>query len=794
MPPDPLPKATREAGPDLRSVPGRVAPFEGEAPPGSEAWRRLAFSRAPIAICLTELETGLFLDVNDAYCRLIEFPREELLGAKAIDIGIWASLDDRRAFVAEVRRAGHIRDREVSAKTRTGRPFVTLMDAELIEVDGRNCLLTSLRDVTLQREAEKAREQVEAKFLQAFRASPDAVTLTRLSDGQFIDVNEGFEAMTGYSRAEAIGRTSADLNLWCDAATRESAMRMLDETGRVRDLERPFRNKDGALIVCSFSAEVTEIGGERCLVAVTRDLSERVRSEAALRESEERYRLVAERSGQLIYDFDFASRTNTWTGAVERVTGYTPAEFVAVDAAAWRRMIHPEDIDRAQEVFQRASERRETYRARYRLRRKDGAYATVEETGFFLTNAAGELVRMLGLIDDVTERERLAGELLQAQKMETVGRLAGGVAHDFNNLLTVILGQLALVQGETAISAEARAALTEAVHAADMAADLTRQLLTASRQQPIERCPLDLREVIEGMASLLGRTLGEDVRMIARCAGDLPPVLADRGSIEQVLLNLCVNARDAMAQGGLLEIDASPVRIDKAHVRGQPQARVGRFVRITVSDTGCGIAPEHLPRIFEPFFTTKPVGAGTGLGLATVYAILKQHEGWIEVESTVGRGSVFRAYVPVSTEQPVAVARGRSGSRKKLGAGEMVLLVEDELSVRRFVEALLVKNGFRVLTASSGREAIDQWEDEHAPFDLLVTDVVMPERVSGPQLAEYFRTHGVHVPVIFMSGYRAGALDDVSAERGEFFIAKPFRVEEFLDMLALALTHVHPGR
>ncbi|MBE2214483.1 MAG: PAS domain S-box protein [Opitutaceae bacterium] len=783
--------ATREPGPDMPTGHGDL-PTEGDAPPGSEAWRRLAFSRAPIAICLTELETGLFLDANDAYCRLIECSRGELIGRRATDIGIWARLADRREFVAQVRRHGTVRDREVSAVARNGRPFTVLMDADLIEVGGRECLLTSLRDVTGQRDAERARRQVEEKFLKAFRASPDAVTLTRMSDGHFIDVNEGFEAMTGFTRAETIGRTSADLNLWCDLATREQVMGMLNATGRVRDLQRPFRRKDGSLIHCSFSAEMTEIGGERCLVAVTRDLSERVRAEAALRESAERYRLVAEGSGQLIYDFDFASRRSTWTGAVERVTGYAPVEFAGVDADAWRRMIHPDDLAAALEIFQRASERRETYRARYRLRRKDGGYATLEETGFFLTDAAGEVVRMLGLIDDVTERERLAAELVQAQKMETVGRLAGGVAHDFNNLLTVILGQLALLEGETGVSTEGRAALTEAMHAADMAADLTRQLLTASRQQPLERCPLDLRDVIEGMASLLGRTLGEDVRMVARIVDNLPPVMADRGSIEQVLLNLCVNARDAMEHGGLLEVEASPVSIDEAYLRGHPKARAGAFVRISVSDTGCGITPELLPRIFEPFFTTKPVGAGTGLGLATVYAILTQHEGWIEVDSTVGRGSVFRAYVPVSPERPPEPVRERTASRDKPGAGERVLLVEDEVAVRRFVEALLVRNGFRVITAASGREAIDDWEEERARFDLLVTDVVMPERVSGPQLAAYFRDHDVQVPVIFMSGYRAGALDEVSADRGEYFIAKPFRVEEFLGVVRAALGKITP--
>jgi len=776
------------------SPPGATASAAGGLRDIAEARRELAFSRAPIALSISELETGRFIDVNDAYCRITEFAREELVGKTSTELGIWARPEDRQELVAELQRQGRVRDREISGITRAGRPVVVLMDADVAEVGGRGCLLTSLRDVTEQRKAERAMRLSEAKFAKAFRASPDAVTLTRLSDARFIDVNEGFEQMTGYTRTEAIGRSSLDLDLWVDAPTRGSVLHAVQAIGGVRDLERPFRRKDGRLIVCSFSAEVAEINGERCLIAVTRDLSERKRAEDALRESEERYRLVTERIGQLIYDFDFASRTNTWAGAIERVTGYTPAEFAVVDAQAWRGMIHPDDVAQALAIFLRASERRETYRARYRLRRKDGDYATVEENGFFISNAAGGVVRMLGIIDDVTERERLAGELLQAQKMETVGRLAGGVAHDFNNLLTVILGQLAQAAGEPGLSVAARQALTETLHAADMAADLTRQLLTASRQQPIERRPLDLTEVIDGMASLLGRTLGEDLQMIVRTEPGLPPVFADRGSIEQVLLNLCVNARDAMVHGGRLEIATAKVSLGEGDVRLQPQARAGDFVRIAVSDTGCGIAPEFLPRIFEPFFTTKPLGAGTGLGLATVYAILNQHGGWIEVESIVGAGSVFRAFVPVSSERPVAAARERVTGAGVPGAGETVLLVEDEDAVRRFVESLLTKNGFRVVTASSGREALDLWEDARIHFDLLVTDVVMPERVSGPQLAEHFRAHGVRVPVIFMSGYRAGALGDVSNERGEFFIAKPFRMDEFLDVVRSALAHRSAAR
>ena len=753
----------------------------------AEARRELAFFRAPIPLSLTVLESGLFIDVNEAYCRVAGFTRDELVGRTSTELGIWARPEDRQAIVEDLRRHGRVRDREVSGITHSGRARIALMDADVVEIAGRACLLTSLRDVTEQRQAERAVRSSEEKFARAFQASPDAVTLTRLSDARFIDVNEGFVAMTGYSRAEAVGRSSLDLNLWSDEATREGVLRQVNETGRVRDLERPFRRKDGTLIVCSFSAEVAEIGGERCLIAVTRDLSERKRAEAALRESEERYRLLTERIGQLIYDFDFASHTHSWSGPIERVTGYTPAEFVRVDAEAWRSMIHPDDLAGALAVFQRAAAQRETYRVRYRLRRKNETFATIEESGCFVCDPAGRAVRMLGIIDDVTERERLAVELLQAQKMETVGRLAGGVAHDFNNLLTVILGHLALVQGEGVPAGQAREAIDEAVRAAEMAADLTRQLLTASRQQPLEKRPVDVREVVDGMATLLGRTLGEHIELRVSNASGLPPVLADRGSIEQVLLNLCVNARDAMEQGGVLEIATAAVVLGDDEVRSRPQARVGEFVCISVTDTGCGIAPDLMPRIFEPFFTTKPVGTGTGLGLATVYAILQQHEGWIEAVSVEGEGSAFRAYLPASSERLVEVVRPRPVIPEPVGLGETVLLVEDELAVRRMVETLLATNGYRVATASSGREALDQWDDDPAPFDLLVTDVVMPERVSGPQLAERFRSMGVEAPVIFMSGYRAGALENVQAERGEYFIAKPFRIEDFLDLVRTAL-------
>jgi CheY-like chemotaxis protein len=359
--------------------------------------------------------------------------------------------------------------------------------------------------------------------------------------------------------------------------------------------------------------------------------------------------------------------------------------------------------------------------------------------------------------------------------MDAIGQLAGGVAHDFNNLLTVINGHIGLLQMKGQASPALTNSIQQIAEAANRAGNLTRQLLTFSRQEVMEPADHNLNSLVANLLKMLRRLLGEHIELEVDYAPMSLPIRADEGMVEQVLLNLVVNARDAMAKGGTLRIATAPVDLTESDVQGQPQLRPGRFACLMVSDTGHGIAPEILPRIFEPFFTTKEAGKGTGLGLATVYGVMQQHEGWVTVESTPGCGTTFRAYFPRLHSAVIEAAAVQSlGIR---GGHETILFVEDEEAVRILGEAALVGLGYRVLCAASGMEALQIWQAHRHEIDLLVTDLVMPGGINGRELAERLQPDQPRMPVIYMSGYSLEvAGKDLTLVEGRNYMAKPFDV------------------
>lgn len=389
---------------------------------------------------------------------------------------------------------------------------------------------------------------------------------------------------------------------------------------------------------------------------------------------------------------------------------------------------------------------------------------------------AGQVVGRVWSFRDVTERKQLEEHLRQTQKMEAIGQLSGGVSHDLNNLLTVIKGHIGLLRTKGQISPEAVDSVQQIDEAADRAANLTRQLLTFSRQQVMQPIVLNLNGVVVNLTRMLRRLLSESIKMEVECVGQSLPIRADESMVEQVLLNLVVNARDALRKTGTLRITTESVDLDQPAARSLMHARPGAFVCLAVSDTGTGIAPEVLPHIFEPFFTTKGVGKGTGLGLATVYGIMHQHEGWVNVESVVGQGTTFRAYFPrLATAVPdTPVDQGGPPMR---GGHEGILLVEDESAVRLVAEVALADLGYRVFSASSGPAGLQVWEAHRHEIELLLTDMVMPGGITGRDLALRLRASAPRLPVIYMSGYnREMAGGDFALEEGTNFLTKPFEL------------------
>ena len=410
----------------------------------------------------------------------------------------------------------------------------------------------------------------------------------------------------------------------------------------------------------------------------------------------------------------------------------------------------------------------------YRVRRQDGTVRWVRDDRRVLRDDVGQPVEVVGCWTDITDQRLLEDELRQSQKMESVGLLAGGIAHDFNNLLMVIRCHVELLQANEKPSESTVEPFNRIMAAADRATNLTRQLLAFSRKQVMRMEDLDLNALTSALARLLGPTLGAQIALETHLGEALPAVHVDRSMIEQVVMNLAVNARDAMPKGGRLSLTTSIQEFTAADQLNHPESRPGRYVCLAISDTGNGIAAAHLPRIFEPFFTTKELGKGTGLGLATVYGIIKQHQGWAEVESSLGSGTTFRIYLPATTQPALAPASPVPVSPAQ-GGHETILVVEDEPALRGLVRTILQRQGYKVFTAASGVEALQAWSQRLDQIDLLLTDLVMPEGLTGWELARQLQTEKPGLKAIYMSGYSQEInRPDAVVGRNVRFLAKPF--------------------
>jgi two-component system, cell cycle sensor histidine kinase and response regulator CckA len=408
------------------------------------------------------------------------------------------------------------------------------------------------------------------------------------------------------------------------------------------------------------------------------------------------------------------------------------------------------------------------------LRRDDG---TERETVLWaepITLATGPC-RLL-IVEDVTERLKLEGQLRQAQKLEAVGCLAAGIAHEFNNLLTVIQGHTDLLGNKPLGTTSAAESIARISQASQRAASLTRRLLAFSRKQTVQFKAVEISAAVQGLSKMLGQLIGELYQLRLTCAPDLPPARADEGNVEQILINLALNARDAMPGGGTIAIATSLSEVTAATVSASPGARPGRFICLTVSDTGCGMTPEVLSRIFDPFYTTKDVGKGTGLGLSTVHGIVQQHGGWIDVASEPGRGSAFKILLPLwEGEGAAAATESPASARPERGDGEAVLMVEDEGIVREAARLALERGGYIVFEAGDGPEALSMWERCPVRISLLITDMVMPHGVSGGALARVLEARDPNLRVLYTSGYSSEVVrEDLHLTHGVHFLRKPY--------------------
>lgn len=617
-------------------------------------------------------------------------------------------------------------------------------------------------------------------------------------EGTLLDANDAFLQLIGATHEALLaGELSWGAIEDPVAAASTRVMRTLvQEAGMAPPYETVLRHTDGTevpvLVVVTTLDRVRGVGW--CFAL---DLRTQKATEAALRDSEERYRLVTRAAGGAIWEWDLARNEIVFLDGMLDRFGWDVAER-ALPVSWWHEHVHHDDVGAllatAEEVHESGLS---NATHSYRFRRADGSWAMVHDHFHVVRDESGQPERVLGVMLDATERHALEEQLRQAQKMDAVGRLAGGVAHDFNNLLTVIRGNASLLLEQMPPESELRGELQEIERAAARASDLTRQLLAFGRKQVLQPQDLDLNAVVAQLTRMLDRLIPKTIEVKLTPASEVGLLHADRGQLEQVILNLVINARDAMPDGGSLELRTGEFGVGRAFGgfrQGGPVAppdvpiRPGRYIFLSVTDTGSGMDEATRARAFEPFFTTKPVGEGTGLGLATVYGIVKQSDGYVWIDSTPRTGTTVQVCLP-RVEAEAKVPRHTPTPVLTVPGPRTVLLVEDEDGVRDLTQRVLERQGYHVHVARDGVEALALYDDHKGTIDVLVTDVVMP-RLGGSELVGKVRDEQPDLPVLFMSGYaRNAAIRGAPGDRRTRFLQKPFTVPAFQQAVAELLAH-----
>ncbi len=638
-------------------------------------------------------------------------------------------------------------------------------------------LSTIARDITERKRAESTLAALARRHQTLLQTASEGIHVLD-EQGKVVEANAAFAAMLGYTSAEVLQLSIVDWDAQWSRAELLEKIGILMEHPAV--FETRHRRKDGTFIEVEISAVSVILEGRRYLYNAARDITARKLAE----ESHARLATVVEQTSEAIVITDTDGTIVYANPAFTRATGYTPAEAIGRNPRLLKS--DKQDAEFYRQLWD-TLKRGEVWHGHFVNRRKDGTLFEEEAAISPMRDATGKVVNYVAVKRDVTREVQLEGELRQAQKMEGIGQLAGGVAHDFNNILSALLMQIDLVGMVEHLPGEAREGLQQIAADARRAVDLTRQLLLFSRRQVMQPQLLDLNELVLNLTKMLQRIIREDVHLQLHLNSTPLRVRADAGMIDQVLMNLAVNARDAMSNGGELRIETSGTTVSEADASLNPDALPGRYVCLSVSDTGGGIPPEILPRIFEPFFTTKEVGKGTGLGLATVFGIVKQHRGWIKLDNRPGQGVTFHVFLPAS---PVAEAEAvpAEAKLKPRGGTETVLLVEDDAAVRRPTRKLLERHGYQILEAADGMEALKVWQEYRGAVSLLLTDLVMPGGVGGQELARRLRAEQPKLKVVYVSGYSADiAGQNFQLLHGEAFVQKPYGTVHLLETLRQCL-------
>jgi two-component system cell cycle sensor histidine kinase/response regulator CckA len=745
--------------------------------PLPEGVHQAALEAVDNGVFITDVQ-GTILWVNAAFTRMTGYSSAEAVGqnARLLKSGehpktfyreLWATIASGKSWTGEM--INRRKDGSIYIEEQTITP--------VLDAAGKPAYFIAVKqDRTLRRRAEDALRQSEERYRLLAENISDVIGLYDLGMNA-VYVSPSVQQLRGYTPDEVMARPVMDQ---LAPGSRDLAMRVFREEmemerggrgdpARARTLEFEVLCKDGttAWTESKLTAVRDSSGSLTGFIMVSRDITERKRVEETLRDTSQTLRTLIDASVLAIVVLDRDGRVTLWNKAATRLFGWSAQEVLGRPIPTI-----PEDKRAEFEEARVRSQTGEDVVSETQRRRKDGSLVDVLRSSAAILDAQGELAGSMGIFVDITERKQLEEQLRQAVKMEGIGRLAGGIAHDFNNLLTVIGGRSYILLSQLPAGHAMRRDLLLIQQTGDRAAALTRQLLAFSRKQTLTPAVIDLNETVSGMRTLLERVLGEDVELIMDLDPSLGHVTADPGQLEQVIINMAVNARDAMPEGGQLTLETRHVDVDPTYARQRVEMAPGPYEVVSISDTGVGMDAATVARVFEPFFTTKAVGKGTGLGLATAYGIIKQSGGHVTVSSEPGSGTTFRIYLPrteASESAPAAVEEtaARRGT-------EVALLAEDDANLRALTRDILESEGYTVLESADVEDAIRIAERQDGTIHLLLTDVVMPH-MSGRALAEAVKRFRPDIRVLYMSGYTDDAIVHHGVlDPGTALLQKPF--------------------
>jgi PAS domain S-box-containing protein len=725
------------------------------------------------------------ISASRSFYREFKVKAEETLGRLIYDLGgkQWDIPKLRQLLETLLPQKRILDDYEVEHEfAELGRRTMLFNAREIPRKSGKERLiLLAIEDITERKQQENLLSESEERYRRLFETANDGIVLLGKTEGKITHANPAIAEMLGYSHDELIGKEITDIGFPRDIGTIQEISRTLESDGIFHYKDAPVQTKSGQVIY----TDIYMVDKARLVQCNVRDVTERKQMEEALQESEQRYRLLVEASNDLIWIFDLSGMNFTYCSkSVERLLGFSQESvnnFMLEDIyspgtkkkviAAFHKILKG-DTD-SEKVLIEAEHRR-----------KDGRVVWMEISAVMHRDNQGQPASFTGVSRDISERkqseqerEKLQSQLLQSRKLESVGRLAGGVAHDFNNMLTIINGYAEMMTDVLSPSEPLYNNALQIHEAGKRSAVIVGKLLAFARKQTISPEVMNLNDNVASMLQMLQRFIGEDIELVWKPGQNLWLIKMDRSQLDQMLVNLVVNARDAVDDVGQIVINTKNVEFDKQYCDHHTGFAPGRFVMLTISDTGCGMTKEVFDKLFEPFFTTKEIGKGTGLGLATVYGIVRQNNGFINVYSEPGHGTAFKIYLPRHTGEAAAIDR-EIPEQYRPGHGETILVLEDEISVLNLTKAMLEKMGYKVLASISVHEALKLIKSSHGAIDLLITDVIMPE-MNGRDFTTQVNSLYPDIKTLFMSGYTSDVIVRHGIlEKGVHYIQKPFSITD----------------